>query len=97
MNTIVLTIDAIHTIVRTAVDSNGSNVTLPSNCKLFLTDANELLLAELTPTVAGANYTVVIPRNHTTRQRTISFALRDPTTNVAYDYGTIQFIYAATA
>lgn len=93
---LVLPIDATYTIVRVVVDSAGEQVTLPSNCTFLLTDGNELPLDEVTPSINGAAYTVVIPRNLTTRQRTINFALRDPTTNVPLDYGTIQFTYAAT-
>ena len=94
---LVLPIDAIYTIVRVVVDSNGNQVTLPGDCTFVLTDGNELTIAELTPSINGAAYTVVIPRNLTTRQRTINFALRDPPSNVPLDYGTIQFTYAATS
>jgi hypothetical protein len=90
-----LPIDAEYTIVRVVVDSAGDQITLPPGCIFHLTDANEVHLADLTPTITGAAYTVVIPRNLTTQQRTINFAFRDPTTNFALDYGTIQFIYAA--
>lgn len=94
---LVLTVDATHTLVRMIIDANGNQITLPSNCTFVLTDENELPLTELTPSLDGATYTVVIPRNLTTRQRTINFALRIPTSNIPLDYGTIQFIYAATA
>lgn len=90
-----LPIDAEYTIVRVVVDSAGDQITLPSGCIFHLTDANEVHLADLTPSILGAAYTVVIPQNLTSQQRTINFAFRDPTTNVALDYGTIQFIYAA--
>lgn len=94
---LVLPIDATYTIVRVVLDSNGNQVTLPGDCKFVLTDGNELPIAEITPSINGAAYTVVIPRNLTTRQRAINFALRDPPSNVPLDYGTIQFTYAATS
>ncbi len=90
-----LPINADYTIIRVVVDSEGNQITLPPGCIFHLTDANEVHLADFTPTITGAAYTVVIPRNLTTQQRTINFAFRDPTTNIALDYGTIQFIYAA--
>lgn len=93
---LVLPIDATYTIVRVVVDANGDQITLPENCTFVLTDVNEQHLADVSPSINGAAYTAVIPRNLTTLQRTINFALRDPTTNVALDYGTIQFTYAAT-
>jgi hypothetical protein len=93
---LVLPFDAQYTIVRVVVDSAGDQVTLPANCTFELTNANELHLATLVPAINGAAYTVVIPRNLTNQIRTINFALRDPTTNLALDHGTIQFTYAAT-
>lgn len=93
---LVLPFDAQYTIVRVVVDSAGDQVTLPAGCTFELTNANELHLATLVPSITGAAYTVVIPRNLTNQIRTINFALRDPTTNLALDHGTIQFTYAAT-
>jgi hypothetical protein len=93
---LVVPFDAQYTIVRVVVDSAGDQVTLPSGCTFELTNANEVHLATLVPSITGAAYTVVIPRNLTNQIRTINFALRDPTTNLALDYGTIQFTYAAT-
>ena len=93
---LVLPFDALYTIVRVVVDSAGDQVTLPGGCTFELTNANEVHLATLVPSIMGAAYTVVIPRNLTNQLRTINFALRDPATNLALDYGTIQFTYAAT-
>lgn len=92
---LVLPINADYTLVRVVVDSAGEQITLPANCTFKLADANEVHIADLTPTITGAAYSVVIPRNLTTAQRLINFALRDPSSNVPLDFGTIQFIYAA--
>jgi hypothetical protein len=62
-----------------------------------LTDANQKQVATITPTRNGARYTLTIPRAHTTKQRTLYWALRSTTdANTIYDSGTIRFDYAAT-
>lgn len=91
-----LSIDAEHTIARSVIDANLAPVTLPA-CKFYLCDADETVLATLTPAIVGNSYTVTIPRNLTLLQRTIFFALRkDDATNKDFDRGQIRFVYAAT-
>lgn len=94
---ITLAIDAQQTIARVVVDASGNPITIPNNCRLVLCDEFESVITTLSPTITGSSYTAVIPRNVTTQQRTIFFALRvNDSTNAPIDHGTIEFTYVAT-
>jgi hypothetical protein len=89
--------DSDFVLARLVVDGSGANVALPSGLYFALSDSDEQPITILTPTIAGSTYTVTIPRAVTRVQRVVNFALRSiADSNQVYDWGTIQFIFAAT-
>ncbi len=89
-------IDNSFVLSKTVTDADGDPVQLPS-CYVALTDENQKLIATLTPSIEEGTFSVTIPRSHTTKERTIYWALRATAdANTKYASGLIRFDYAAT-
>jgi hypothetical protein len=82
--------DAQRVIARSVPD-----VTLPA-CYFAITDQQGVLVAELTATIAGSDYTVTIPRSACQAVGEYSFALRSTdSANLDYDSGTLRVLFIA--
>lgn len=83
--------DAQRVIARSVPD-----VTLPA-CYFAITDQQGELVAELSSTISGSNYTVTIPRSACQSVGEYFFALRaTDSSNLDYDSGTLRILFIAT-
>lgn len=89
-NTIEIANDAQRVIARTI-----TGATLPA-CYFVITDQQGDLVAEIAATVAGANYTVTIPRSACQSVGEYLFALRSTdSANLDYDSGILRILFVA--
>lgn len=72
-----------------------TGVTLPA-CYFAITDQQGNLVAELSATISGSNYTVTIPRSACQSVGEYFFALRaTDSSNLDYDSGTLRILFVA--
>jgi hypothetical protein len=89
-NTIEIANDAQRVITRTI-----TGVTIPA-CYFAITDQQGNLVAELTATISGSNYTVTIPRSACQSVGEYFFALRSTdSANLDYDSGILRILFVA--
>ena len=72
-----------------------TGITLPA-CYFAITDQQGNLVAELSATISGSNYTVTIPRSACQSVGEYFFALRSTdSANLDYDSGTLRILFIA--